>query len=440
MKKRFLTLFATGLLACSLTFTAFPSTVKAEPTTEESTEIGDELSYILNMDTSKSAETPSQVTAKFQIPSGFGLNVYMDILHDDGTMYRILATDANGYTDFAFVKEGHYIVMTSGVVDDAANRYTFSLSHEDFVVDAAENSVLTVTATSDQYDEIAQIIAERTGEGPQELEDTENSQPQDNQTQSFMEKMYKTNIEGVYIGSDGVLYYDTVSNSKVCTAQVYGNANGTYDLYFEVIKAGVIGEAEFKVSLDGGQTFIGTDISANDYSFSSRGLYIKFTTEKDTDELEVGDTFTASVPETFKVNTSHYSQEPNMIVTGHPEENYQVLVTILSTGPRGVAKYSLSYNNGSTTEFIGVIPEDGVAEHGELTLQFADADFAKGVTYTCEVKSNIDEVSYVPLYIMCGIVAVLAIAAYVWLTMQKEKPNSYRIRTWKDHQDKEKYE
>lgn len=42
-------------------------------------------SYILNNDTKKSDKTPCQVTARFNIPSGFGLNAYMDIMHDDGT-------------------------------------------------------------------------------------------------------------------------------------------------------------------------------------------------------------------------------------------------------------------------------------------------------------------------------------------------------------------
>ena len=443
MKRKTLSLFTTGLLVCSLAIAAVPSTVRAEPTTEESTEVttevdasvGDELQYIMNMDTKKSTETPCQVTASFKIPFGFGLNTYMDILHDDGTTYRILTTDVNGYADFAFVKEGHYVVMSYGVVDDAANRYTFTVSDEEFTVDAAENSVLTVTATIDQYDEIAQTIADRTGEEKQELEQDANSEPQ-----TGLVAMYKTNIDGVTISADGVLYYDTVSNSDVCTAQVYGNATGTYDLYFEVIKAGVIGEAEFNVSLDGGKTFIGTDISANDYSFASRGLHITFTTEKDTDELQVGDTFTASVPETFAVTTSHFTQEPNLIITGHPEGDYQVLVSILSTGERGVAKYSLSFDNGVTTEVIDTIPEDGVVAHGELIFHFADAEFAKGITFTSSIKTNIDEVSYVSLYIMGGVVAALAMAGYVWLTMQKEKPIDYRIRTWNDRQDASKYE
>lgn len=458
MKKRLLVLFTMGLFTFSFVTMSFPMTVKADneitqemgavsteevvPETSinnieetESEVIGDELIYILNAETKKSEETPCQVTAKFNIPSGFNLNAYMDIMHDDGTVYRILTTDDNGYSDFAFVKEGHYIVLSHGVINDAASRYTFTLEQDNFTVDAAETSVFSLKATMDNYDEIAQTIAERTGEEKQELDETE----------EFMEvestnNRFATNIEGVTIGRDGVLYYETISNSKVCTAQVYGNATGTYDLYFEVIKAGVIGEAEFKVSLDGGQTFIGTDISANDYSFASRGLYITFTTEYDTDELEVGDTFTASVPETFAVSTSHYTREPNVIVSGHPAGDYQVSLTILSTGERGVAKYSLSLDNGVTTEYIDTIPEDGVVTYGELTYHFSDAVFSKGITFTSSVKSNIEEVSYMPLYLMGGAVIVLLIAAYIWLSLQKEKPIHYRIRTWADRQDESKYQ
>lgn len=475
MKKRFLVLCSAGLLVFSSVMASSPMLVRAEPeviqeatdeaadevsteeTTEESTEasteetveasteeitdteqvaeIGDELAYILNTDTEKSDETPCQVTAKFNIPSGFNLNTYMDIMHDDGTVYRILTTDDNGYSDFAFVKAGHYIVLSYGVINDAANRYNFKIEQDNFTVDAAENSFMTIKFTIEDYDEIAQTIADRTGEEKQELPEEEEVMADTD----VLADRFPTNLEGVTIGTDGVLYYETVSNSKNCVAQVYGNATGTYDLYFEVIKPGVIGEAEFNVSLDGGKTFIGTDISANEYSFASRGLYITFTTEHDTDELEVGDTFTASVPETFAVSSSYYTQKPNVIVSGHPEGDYLVMVTILSTGNRGVAKYSLSLDNGVSTEYIDTIPEDGVATYGELTYYFSDAEFAKGITYTSKVESNINEVSYFPLYVLGTILGLGCIIGYIWLSMQREKPINYRIRTWEDRQDAEKY-
>lgn len=447
MKKKIFVLFSAGLIAVSSVMMSPAVLVKADnesteeaPVLEEGSdieqvnEIGDELSYILNTDTKKTEDTPCQVTAKFNIPSGFNLNTYMDIMHDDGTVYRILTSDANGYSDFAFVKEGHYIVLAYGVVNDTASKYNFKIKQDSFTVDATENTVATIKFTIENYDEIAQTIADKTGEEKQELPTEEEATEADELTDRF-----PTNYEGVTIGSDGVLYYDTVSNSKNCVAQVYGNATGTYDLYFEVIKAGVIGEAEFNISLDGGKTFIGTDISANDYSFASHGLYVTFTTEHDTDELEVGDTFTAFVPETFAVSSSYYNQKPNLIISGHPEEDYLVLVTVISTGKRGVAKYSLSLDNGVSTEYIDTIPEDGVVTYGELTYYFSDAEFAKDITYTCKVEPNINEVSYFPLYIMCGIIGVVIISVYVWLSLQREKTMNYRIRTWNDRQDSEKY-
>lgn len=479
MKKRILTLFMVGALTMSAF--AFPVTARAdepeevntetestEAATEEGTEaenqetestetgpetetetapeqpvddtVGDELAYTLNTDTHKSDETPCQVTSAFYIPSGFHLNAYMDIMQDDGTVYRILTTDDNGYSDFAFVKPGHYIVLAYGIIDDTAGKYSFTISQEDFTLDTGENSMVTLSAIIDDYDAIAQTISDRTGNEKQDLPATAQQMQNEMNTANDAEERFPTNYDGVTIDADGVLYYETISNSKTCTAQVSGNATGDYDLYFEVVKAGVIGEAEFKISLDGGATFVGTDISANDYSFASHGLSIKFTTEKDTDELAVGDTFTAKVPETFKVSSSYFSQEPNLIVAGHPMDDYQVIISILSTGKRGVAKYSLSLDNGVSTEYIDTIPEDGVVKYGELTYYFADAEFAKDATYTCEVKSNDTSVSYVALYILIGVVAVAGIVAYVWLSMQKERASSYRIKSWKDRQDKSKYE
>ena len=442
MKKKWLLIFATCFLVLSSVSFAYATTVTSQTDPADNIEeIGDEITYILNADTQKTDNTPCQVTAKFNIPAGFHLNAYMDIMHDDGTTYRILTTDDNGYSDFAFVKEGHYIVLTSGIIDDTASKYSFSMDQNSFMVDEEENSVVTVTSTINDYDEIAQTIAERNGQQKQEIDTVEeaNALPESETVVSY----YPTNIEGVMIGNDGNLYYDTVSNSKTCTAQVYGNATGTYDLYFEVIKPGVLGEAEFKISLDGGKTFIGTDISAYDYSFASHGLSIDFSTENDTDELEIGDTFTASVPETFAVSSSGNSntKDSYVIVSGHPEKDYYVKITMLSTGKLGIAKYSLSLDNGTTTEYIDSLPETGEVTYGELTYYFSNtAEYTKDTTYTCQVESNIHEISYVPLYALLVVAAIIAIIVYVWLILQKEKAADYRINAWTDRQDESKYQ
>ena len=442
MKKKRLLIFATCFLVLSSASFAKAAPVTSQADTAgETEEIGDEITYILNTDTQKTDDTPCQVTAKFDIPSGFHLNAYMDIMHDDGTIYRILTTDDNGYSDFAFVKEGHYIVLISGIVDDTASKYSFSMDQDSFTVDVEENSVVTVTSTINDYDEIAQTIAERTGQQKQETDAAEeqDAAPESETVVSYL----PTNIEGVSIGNDGNLYYDTVSNSKTCTAQVYGNATGTYDLYFEVIKPGVLGEAEFKISLDGGKNFIGTDISAYDYSFASHGLSIDFSTENDTDELAVGDTFTAFVPETFAVSSSSNSNtnDSYVIVSGHPQNDYYVEINLLSTGKLGVAKYSLSLDNGATTEYIDTLPETGEVTYGELTYYFSNtAEYTKDTTYTCQVESNIHEVSYTPLYALIVVVAVAAIILYIWLILQKEKAADYRINAWTDRQDESKYQ
>lgn len=438
MKKKRLLIFATCFLVLSSV-----SLAKASPVTSqtdiagETEEIGDEITYILNTDTQKTDDTPCQVTAKFNIPSGFHLNAYMDIMHDDGTTYRILTTDDNGYSDFAFVKAGHYTVLMSGVVDDAASKYSFSLDQDTFVVDAEENSVVTVISTINEYDEIAQTIADRTGEEKQELEVTESETVTDNETSM---KSYPTNLAGVTYGEDGELYYDTVSNSKTCTAQIYGNATGTYDLYFEVSKPGVIGEAELKVSLDGGKSFLGKILSTDDYNLSSCGLHITFTTENDTDELAVGDTFSASVPETFAVTTSGSDRAANIIIAGHPENDYQVKISLLSSGKLGIAKYSLSLDNGISTEYIDTLPDNGIVTYGELTYYFANAEYTKDTTFTSTVESNDASLSYTPLYILIGVVALIAVGFYIWLTLQKDKQSSYQIRVWENRQDESKYE
>ena len=367
-------------------------------------------SYILNNDTKKSDKTPCQVTARFNIPSGFGLNAYMDIMHNDGTTYRILTTDDSGYTDFAFVKAGHYIVKSYGIVDDKKNQYGFTITQDDFNVDKSDNSVITLDATIDDYDGIAQTIAERTGKAKQTL-DTQES------TDVPGDKLFKTNYKGISINTSGTLYYDTKSNSETCTANVYGNATGTYKLFIEITKGGVVGEAEFKLSLDGGNSFIGTDITSDEYDLSGYGLKISFT---------------------FAVVASD-SSNTNLVIAGHSKEKYQVLVNILSTGERGVAKYSLSLDNGNSLAKIDTIPKNGVLKFGSLTYYFSDGEFTKDTTFTSEVKPNEEEVSYIPVIILSGSVFALFIAACIWLSLQKEKAVDYKIRIWKDRQDAEKY-
>lgn len=417
----------TGMLMLSVPLISHPVAMAEKTGTQRETD----NSYILNNDTKKSDKTPCQVTARFNIPSGFGLNAYMDIMHDDGTTYRILTTDDSGYTDFAFVKAGHYIVKSYGIVDDKKNQYGFTITQDDFNVDKSDNSVITLDATIDDYDGIAQTIAERTGKAKQTL-DTQES------TDVPGDKLFKTNYKGISINTSGTLYYDTKSNSETCTANVYGNATGTYKLFIEITKGGVVGEAEFKLSLDGGNSFIGTDITSDEYDLSGYGLKISFTTKQDTDELKKGDTFEAFTPETFAVVASD-SSNTNLVIAGHPKEKYQVLVNILSTGKRGVAKYSLSLDNGNSLAKIDTIPKNGVLKFGSLTYYFSDGEFTKDTTFTSEVKPNEEEVSYIPVIILLSCVCALFIAVGIWLLLQKEKAVDYKIRIWKDRQDAEKY-
>lgn len=437
-KKLLILTLCMTLASASVAFAAPVDTDNSPDVIEQTGEIGDELLYTLNTDTKKSEETPAQVTAKFLIPSGFHLNAYLDIVHDDGTVYRILTTDDNGYSDFAFVKTGHYTIMTSGIVNDNASNYTFTVDQSDFTVDADDQSVVTVTSTLDQYDEVAGIVAERTGGDVQELDKAHAGAIAD--AAETEEKRYPTALDGTYFGEDGQLYYETVSNSNTCTAKVYGNATGDYDLCFKVSKSGVIGEAELDVSLDGGKSFIGKVLSAEDYELSDYGVHLVLSTENDTDELAEGDTFRASVVENFAVNASGSDRLANVVITGHPTKKHQVLITLLSTGELGVAKYSLSYDNGVTTEYIDTLPENGVITYEDLTFYFANAEYTKNTTYTSEVESNSSERSYTPLYILTGVVVVLVIGFYIWLLSQKEKSSSYQIHAWEDRQDEQSYE
>lgn len=109
--------------------------------------------------------------------------------------------------------------------------------------------------------------------------------------------------------------------------EMSGNATGAYEVVVQIVKTGVIGEAEYQLSLDGGVTYIGQDVVAESCKIGDAGLKLEFSTEQDTMEFIAGDTYSVSIPETFPVVASKAS-DANVIVMGHPMENHEIVVSV----------------------------------------------------------------------------------------------------------------
>ena len=309
-----------------------------------------DFSYVEHTDTKRTEESNCQVTVVTECPKGFGLNTYVVISDSDGVMYRISLSEENGYRDQIFLASGEYSVVESKVFEDNTGRYPLEQKKGDKTFQVEEGETVELGFRLMNYDEIASQI-ESKGK-----EDVEEKEP-------ISEDRYLTAISGVEMNGVGELFYSVdTTGSGIGDLVICGNAKGDYDVVIEIIKSGVIGEARFSLSLDGGESIIGDDVTAEKFLLKEYGLTLFFSTDSDTDELQKGDVFRASVPETFAVDTSRYDGA-NVVIAGHPKAEHMVEVTILSSGGRGEAKFTVSMDGGNSIAFTDTIPA------GSTTLQ-----------------------------------------------------------------------
>ena len=409
--------FWVAALVCMLYF-------NSKTATAVEMEVGDEAGSIMSQDTSKSDETPNQIEGVCQIPEGFGLNAYIELQDADGIHYYVCVSQENGYADRLYVQNGTYNFVSAGVFGDYTGQYKFDLVEGDgeFELDGESNSFFCVKVKISDYDQISEEINEKQGI----------------ETQKSLD-VGKTSIDGVTIDSTGELYYRTDNKSDKGTLEIFGNAANDYDVYAEIIESGVVGEAKFKLSLDGGKTFIGEDITSDEFDLGSYGIKMKFKTAADTDELSVGDVFTAHIPATYYISQLNPT-ENNLIISGIAKQDSQLKVDILSTETMGKAKFSVSFDGGNSVSITDTVPVNGVYQMGDLTLYFYTIDkFSKGDTYTAFIKSNYEEPSYIGYIVLAAICTALLISGVAYLLLHVEKNSDYTVQVWKDMQDREAY-
>lgn len=421
IRKRLLSL----VLGAMLVITSLNVTVPVFAADNAPTESSQTVTY--HTDTRKSDATPAQVTAKFTIPKGFGLSAYVMLMGEDGQQYQITASEENGYNDRIWLPYGKYIVLSSGIMNDTKNTYGFTVDYDDFTLDSTNQSMI-VTAKMIDYNKIAEQIEDKTGEKVDRVdEDT-----------SVKVELYDTAIDYIKMNSSGVPYYTVDSTNDYCTAYLSGNAKGDYGFYLEVTKPGVLGEAKAKLSLDGGKSYLGELTLKDTVSLKAYGLTLTLSMKNSTNEFAVGDSFTATTIENFQT-TQKNPKTNNILAAGNPKSNVDITVNILSTGKRGVAKFSLSTDNGNTTKAVSIIPESGEYTYGDITLYFSDGEYIKNNSYTVTVKTNIKKKNYVPAFVL-GAIAVTAFAVvYAVLLTKKEKKSDYTIMPWTDRQKSDKY-
>ena len=387
-----------------------------------------DFSYVEHSDTKRSEKTNCQITVSTECPEGFGLNTYVVLSDKDGQMYRVSLSEENGYKDHIFLPDGEYSVVEAKVYEDNTGRYPFEQIEGEQTFSIEDGDTAGISFRLADYDKIAKTIVDVEGE-------------KSDKEEVVSEDKYPTLLEGVMMSGIGELYYPVEpSGSGIGEMMVSGNAKGDYDLLVTITKAGVIGEARFSLSLDGGESTVGEDVTAEKFLLKDFGLTLYFSTKHDSDELQEGDAFRAAIPENFAVDTARYD-DANIMVIGHPEKDHNIEINILSSGGRGEAKFTVSMDGGNTVAYTDTIPYDGIfGIEDDLAIAFSDSDgFEKGRTYASEVKSNAEAVSMVPVYILIGVLIVAILFGYGYLLSKKEKMTDYRLQKWDDLQDEEAY-
>lgn len=423
------------LAVCSMLAGIQPVTVKAAEIKDEQTQTeavaGDGYEIVENYETSKSVETPCFLSVETICPEGFGLNTYVILMDDEGITYRVSINSENDYVGQVYLAPGHYQVTEVSVFDDYKQKYPFVITEREFTLSENENK--TVSYTMRDYEQIEAEIAEKTGS--------------DSDTSDFQEvvisdeQFFDTGLEGITMQGSGALYYAVEHiGTGEGTMEVSGYATGAYEVVVKIVKSGVIGEAVFQISLDGGNTFIGQDVAADSCKIGDAGLTLYFKTEQDTMEFAEGDEYHVSVPETFPVIASK-AGTANLIVTGHPMEEHDLVITILSSGGLGKSRFTVNSTKGSDISITDVIPENGIYEmEDDITLFFAESTaYERGLTYTATIKSNDDTVNFAPLYILLGVVVSGGAAVISVLGSRKEKDSAYRIRKYQWRKDEKEY-
>lgn len=429
--KKFLgTAFVRAMVLSAMVTATCPSTlVFAEQKAElVSREEADEYRIIDSFETARSDEVSCTVSAQTICPEGFGLNTFVLLVDEKGNVYRIALNAANDYTGYIYLASGSYSVTEVSVFEDFKQEYPFVVGEDSFTL--AENENKTISFTMKDFDRIQEEINQKTGN--QELSTVLGTD----------EVFYQTGLEGVKMQGTGILYYDVEHIGKGSgVMECSGVSTGDYDLLVKIVKTGVVGEAQYQISLDGGQSFIGQDIVAESCKIGDAGVTLFFHTPVDTEEFLEGEEFHAKLPETHSMIASKAGMA-NVVVTGHPLKDHDLTVEVLSSGGNGSARFTVTSTKGSTIQVTDVIPKDGIYQlEDDVKLIFSKSEsYEKGMTFTATIKSNDETVNYFPLYVLLGGVAVIGAVGVAMLAGKKESNSQYQIRRYEGIRDEKDYE
>lgn len=430
--KSVLCLMAISMVLVGIQPMAAHATELQEGQVQSVQEIGDGYEIVESYDTVKSEETSCFLSVKTICPDGFGLNTYVMLVDEAGNAYRIRISVENDYMGQIYLAPGDYQITEVSVFDDYKQEYPFVITEREFTLSENENK--TISFVMRDYEKLEKEIAEKAAEATE----TDNRQEVTFSDVQF----YKTGLEGVTMQGTGVLFYEvTHKGSGVGTMEASGYASGDYDVVVRIVKSGVLGEAVFQISLDGGNSFIGQDIVSESSKIGNAGLTLYFKTAQDTVEFIQGDEYRVKVPETFPVVASKASTA-NLVVTGHPLEEHDFTVTVLSSGGLGKSRFTVESTKGPVIRVTDVVPESGIYElEDDISLVFSDSTaYERGLVFTVTLESNDKIFDYTPVYVLSGMAVFGVAAAFSVMGSRKERESEYRIRQYKWQKEEQEYD
>lgn len=377
---------------------------------------------------------------------------------------RVDLLPENGFTKTIYLPAGYYQVIETGVKNAETLTFKETVSAVSLGADSQEDVKIQIILNNAEN-----VIKNALGV----WEDKSSAKEA---AENMSVKIYGIEaLKGVQADLNGVLYYSTshfgakkvkivdkevevIKDGQVITeiqqveeiyheepglgyAAAYGNSIMDADIVLEITKGGVVGQAEFKVSYDGGLTFHTKYYTGEAVIDSNIGLTYNFYTLNDNDELTEGDQFSFHAIESFEVTNSSGSEKARIACVGHPTENHDLLISILSSGGRGVSRVKISDEKNKIETKTYLIPEDGIMILDDnLTIYFENIDgYVKGVGYKIGITSHDTTIDYTPLIILGVGVVIFMFIALLWLLMKKDKRGDYIVHQYAWKQDESAY-
>ncbi|WP_027178202.1 DUF2586 domain-containing protein [Maridesulfovibrio bastinii] len=167
------------------------------------------------------------------------------------------------------------------------------------------------------------------------------------------------------------------------------------DAIVEIVTAGALGTATYKLSLDNGTTWDApTATPANgQIAIGETGITLVLDDSKD---LVDGDRYTATIRAAIGP-VAQVGDGPAIAVSGSPLARAEVIIRVTKAGTLNEAQYQISLDGGDSYSLSRTMPMDGTISVGDtgVTVTLAVDSYVLGTAYSFEVQAPVPSISAV---------------------------------------------